>query len=159
MDCYIAKNIDVLSSENVIELTQIVSQTESEEQSILVASIAKNRDVLSSGMAIKLAKIASRINTESSELIKTLAYNKILEKNNRSVYYLVRIFEAKTSEETYNIYNEALLEIEFLKQQESKAKNDNGLFWNVYKNNASAPIELLKNSDKTEITLHTRIRK
>lgn len=155
----IAKNLGILSSEYLIELTKIASQTEGVEQCSLVEIIVQNRNVQLSGMAVKLTKIASNLNNETIEIIKKIASNKILERNNLSLYYLLRMFASKTYEDICNIYNEASEEIILLKQQESKIKNDNGLFWNVYKNNPSEAIELLINNTYEQVTLNTRIKK
>ena len=45
------------------------------------------------------------------------------------------------------------------KQIESKIKRDNDLFWNVYKNNPTEAIELLKDTDEQVVTSLTKVKK
>ena len=154
-----SKNLDVLSNKNVVEIIRITSQIERESQSELFISLAKNKDVLSSNLTIKLMLLASKLDDEQIKLLNIIASDKLLEKNKRSLHYIVRMLE--TPQKIPNIYEQAKTEISLFKQRESTIKRDNDLFWNVYKNNPTEAISLLKENikDNDEIRTYTKIRR
>lgn len=156
----IAVNIEVLMNGNVLELTKIASQTEGKEQSLIVNAIAKNRDVLLSGMSIKLVKLASKFKlTNSIQMINSIALNKILEKNKRSTYYLIRMLSAETDQDIKKIHDLAEKEISIYQQQESKLKTEDNLFWNLYKDDPQKAISILSIKGTHNITPYTKVRK
>lgn len=155
----ISKNLDVLSNKNVVEIIRITSQIERESQSELFISLAKNKDILSSNLTIKLMLLASKLDDEQIKLLNIIASDKLLEKNKRSLHYIVRMLESP--HKIPSIYEQAKTEISIFKQRESTIKRDNDLFWNVYKNNPTEAISLLKENikDNDEIRTYTKIRR
>lgn len=155
----ISKNLDVLLNKNAVEIIRITSQIEKETQSELFISLAKNKDVLSANLTIKLMLLASKLDDEQIKLLNIIACDKLLEKNKRSLHYIVRMLEAPYK--IPSIYEQAKTEISLFKQRESTIKRDNDLFWNVYKNNPTEAISLLKENikDNDEIKTYTKVRK
>ena len=155
----ISKNLDVLLKKNVVEIIRITSQIERETQSELFISLAKNKDVLSANLTIKLMLLASKLDDEQIKLLNIIASDKLLEKNKRSLHYIVRMLEAPYK--IPSIYEQTKTEISLFKQRESTIKRDNDIFWNVYKNNPTEAISLIKESikDEEEITIHTKVRR
>lgn len=158
----IAQNLDTLTSGYILELIKIISTTNGIEQLRTIHHIATNKDILSSEIVIKLAQLASQIKSdEIAQLIITIASNKILEKNKRTTYYIIRMLLEKNYEEVLKIHNEAQELISYIKNQDSKAKRDNGLFWNMYKQSPEDAIALLekKVNEIEDINSYTRIKK
>ena len=153
----ISKNLDVLSNKNVVEIIRITSQIERESQSELFISLAKNKDVLSSNLTIKLMLLSSKLDDEQIKLLNTIASDKLLEKNKRSLHYIVRMLEAP--HKIPSIHEQAKTEISLFKQKESTIKRDNDLFWNVYKNNPSEAVELLNETNEQVVTSLTKVKK
>ena len=153
----ISKNLDVLSNKNVVEIIRITSQIERELQSELFISLAKNKDILSSNLTIKLMLLASKLDDEQIKLLNIIASDKLLEKNKHSLHYIVRMLE--TPHKIPNIYEQAKTEISLFKQRESTIKRDNDLFWNVYKNNPTEAIELIKETEEQVVTSLTKVKK
>ena len=154
----ISKNLDVLSNKNVVEIIRITSQIERESQSELFISLAKNKDVLSSNLTIKLMILASKLDDEQIKLLNIIASDKLLEKNKCSLHYIVRMLESP--HKIPSIYEQAKTVMSIFKQRESTIKRDNDLFWNVYKNNPTEAISLLKENikDNDEIRTYTIVR-
>ena len=158
----IAQNIEVLMSEEAIELTKLTSLTEDIEKRKTIYHISVNKDVTSSGLALKLATLASKIDsTDILKLTITIACNKILEKHNRSAYYIAKILSVETYEEALNVFNEAQKLTNYIKEQEANMKNDNSFFWTLFKNNSEKAIALLKLriGSNEVINQYTRVRK
>lgn len=158
----IAQNLDTLTSGYILELIKIISITNGIEQLRTIHHISTNKNILSSEVVIKLAQLASQIKSdEIAQLTINIASNKILEKNKRTTYYITRMLLENNYEEVLKIYNEAQNLISYTINQESKAKRDNGLFWNMYKRNPEEAISLLQNKiiENDEINIHTRIKK
>lgn len=158
----IAQNLDTLTSGYILELIKIISTTNDIEQLRTIHHISTNKNILSSEVVIKLAQLASQIKSdEIAQLTINIASNKILEKNKRTTYYITRMLLENNYEEVLKIYNEAQNLISYTINQESKAKRDNGLFWNMYKRNLEEAISLLQNKiiENDEINIHTRIKK
>lgn len=153
----ISKNLDVLLNKNLLGILYITSQIERESQSELFISLAKNKEVLASNLTIKLMLLASKLDDEQTKLLNIIASNKLLEQNKRSLHYIVRMLESP--HKIPNIYEQATTEISLLKQRESKIKRDNDLFWNVYKNNPTEAIELIKETDEEIVTSLTKVKK
>ena len=153
----ISKNLDVLLNKNAVEIIRITSQIERESQSELFISLAKNKDVLSSNLTIKLMLLASKLDDEQTKLLNIIASDKLLEKNKRSLHYIVRMLEEP--HKIPNIYEQASTEISLFKQKESKIKRDNDFFWNIYKNSPSEAIELIIETDEEIVTNLTKVKK
>ena len=130
---------------------------ERESQSELFISLARNEEVLSSNLTIKLMLLASKLDEEQIKLLNIIASNKLLEQNKRSLHYIVRMLESP--HKIPNIYEQSATEISLLKQKESKIKRDNDIFWNVYKNNPTEAIELIKETDEEIVTNLNKVKK
>ena len=152
----ISKNIDVLLNKNALEIIKMASKIEKESHSELYISIAKNREILAANLTIKLMILASKLDDEQIKLLNIIASDKLLEKNKRSVYYILKMLDEK--HKIPSIYEQAKKEIHLLKQKESKIKKDNDLFWNIYKNNPNEAITKLKENETHNITPYTRIK-
>lgn len=158
----IARDTYVLMNQESVELTKLASLTDGEEQRRIIHHISINRDVLTSGMSLKLARLGSNVNcANKTQLLITIASDKILEQNKKTTYYLTKMLLAETYEETLKIYNEAQEIIKNIKIGESKLKKDSTLFWDFYKHNPEKAIELLKENYEgdEEITVYTKIKK
>ena len=152
----ILKNIEVILNENVLEIIKIASEIEKESHSELYVSIAKNREVLAANLTVKLMILASKLDDEQIKILNIIASDKLLEKNKRSVYYILKMLEEK--HKIPSIFEQVKKEISFLKQKESKIKKDNDLFWNIYKNNPNEAIELIKENDEQVVTTLTKVK-
>lgn len=152
----ILKNIEVILNENVLEIIKIVSEIEKESHSELYVSIAKNREVLAANLTVKLMILASKLDDEQIKILNIIASDKLLEKNKRSVYYILKMLEEK--HKIPSIFEQVKKEISFFKLKESKIKKDNDLFWNIYKNNPNEAIELIKENDDQVVTTLTKVK-
>ena len=129
---------------------------EKESHSELYVSIAKNREVLAANLTVKLMILASKLDDEQIKILNIIASDKLLEKNKRSVYYILKMLEEK--HKIPSIFEQVKKEISFLKLKESKIKKDNYLFWNIYKNNPNEAIELIKENDEQVVTTLTKVK-
>ena len=152
----ILKNIEVILNENVLEIIKIASEIEKESHSELYVSIAKNREVLAANLTVKLMILASKLDDEQIKILNIIASDKLLEKNKRSVYYILKMLEEK--HKIPSIFEQVKKEISFFKLKESKIKKDNDLFWNIYKNNPNEAIELIKENDEQVVTTLTKVK-
>lgn len=152
----ILKNIEVILNENVLEIIKIASEIEKESHSELYVSIAKNREVLAANLTVKLMILASKLDDEQIKILNIIASDKLLEKNKRSVYYILKMLEEK--HKIPSIFEQVKKEISFFKLKESKIKKDNDLFWNIYKNNPNEAIELIKENDDQVVTTLTKVK-
>ena len=155
----IAKSIEVLSREDALEIIEYASKTEDENKSKLINAIAKNREVLSSNMLIKIITLVNKMKLDKNqiELLTTIASDKLLEVNKRSLGYIIKMLS--TPNEIINLYNQAQTEIVLLKQRESNLKKDNLYFWNLYRENPEEVIMSIKGIENFKITPYTRIRR